>query len=78
MRRKDGLPQNRPRAYGYGITWRNRPKPYFVKFKRNKRQIVVGSFATLAEAQAAAAEFLQTNQPKLIKNGTANDSPNLP
>lgn len=58
MRRKDGRPQNRPRRYPYGVSWRAKPKPYIVKFKRNKRTVYVGSFATLAEATEAAFNFL--------------------
>lgn len=59
--RLDGLPKAYPRVYGYGITRRDRSKPFLVKFRRNKKQIVVGSFATLEEAQTAATNFLRDN-----------------
>jgi AP2 domain len=56
--RKDGKPQNRPRKYNYGVTWRDRKKPWIVKFKRNKKYIHVGTYSTLNEAYKAAEDYL--------------------
>lgn len=45
--------------YGKGVTWRNRRKPWLVKFKRNRRSKNLGSFFTLAEANVVAENFLR-------------------
>ncbi len=55
--RSDNLPQARPRVYCYGVSWRDRRKPWIVKFKRNKRTVYIGSFATLIEAETAANQY---------------------
>lgn len=57
--RADGLPRTHPISpYAYGITTRKRRKPFIVKFKRNKKTIYVGSYATVAEAKQAQTDFL--------------------
>lgn len=45
--------------YGLGVTWRNRNKPWLVKFKRNRKSKYVGSFFTLKDANSAAEKFLR-------------------
>lgn len=60
--RSDGRPQFRPRRYPYGVSYKSRHKtgrPWIVKFRRNKRDIHVGVFETLAQATLAAGEFLR-------------------
>lgn len=57
--RSDGQPKSLPRKLPYGIAYRNRRKPYIVKFKRNKRSVYVGSYLTLEQATLRADEFLQ-------------------
>lgn len=61
MQRKDGLPQNRPSTYGYGIARRNRRKPWIVKFRRHKLDIHVGTYLTYREAVAARDAYLRTH-----------------
>jgi hypothetical protein len=56
--RADGLPRRNSHPESYGITWRLRRKPWVVKFRRNKRQIWIGSFSTFPEAQSAAQAYL--------------------
>lgn len=56
--RSDGQPKSLPRKLPYGIAYRNRRKPYIVKFKRNKRSVYVGSYKTLDEASIYANNFL--------------------
>lgn len=63
MQRSDGKPKSFPPrtkapALPYGVYARARSKPFLVKFTRNHRTINVGSFATLAEAAAAATNYL--------------------
>lgn len=57
--RADGKPKQTPRIHDYGITWRDRRKPWFVKFRRDKKQVVIGSFATIFEAREAAKKYLE-------------------
>lgn len=56
--RSDGRPKAIRRRFPYGVTWRQRRKPYLVKFKRNKRTVNVGSFTTLEEATTMANNFI--------------------
>ena len=59
MRRDDNRPKNMPRRFAYGVTMRKRRrKPFIVKFKRAKRTIYVGSYATEAEATIYANNFV--------------------
>lgn len=44
---------------GVGVTWRNRRKPWLVKFKRNRKSQNLGSFFTLREANLIAEQFLR-------------------
>lgn len=62
MRRTDGLPKSHARRYPYGVTWRNRRKPWLVKFKRNKRSINIGSYLNYTEAVLAAERFLRNEK----------------
>lgn len=48
--------------YGLGVTWRNRRKPWIVKFKRNRKSVYVGSFFMLKEANLAAERFLRNEK----------------
>jgi hypothetical protein len=74
MRRLDGQPKvwsrmGLHRRYSYGVTWRNRRKPWLVKFKRNKKSIYVGSYFHYDEAVLAAERFL--------RNELSNHPPSL-
>lgn len=60
--RLDGLPRSTPRRYPYGVTWRDRRKPWLVKFKRNKKSINIGSFHNYDEAIIAAERFLRNEK----------------
>lgn len=62
MRRSDGQPKALPRTYPYGVTWRNRRKPWLVKFKRNKQSINIGSYFNYTEAVLAAERFLRNEK----------------
>lgn len=59
VRRLDGQPKSIPRQYPYGVTWRDRRKPWLVKFKRNKKSVNVGSYQNYHEAVLAAERFLR-------------------
>jgi hypothetical protein len=61
--RSDGQPKFAVRVYYPGISWRQRRKPFIVKFKRNKRTVYVGSFAKLLDAEIAARRFLGEYAP---------------
>ncbi len=57
-----GRPRQTPSKFnklGYGITRRNRKKPFIVKFKQNKKTLYVGSFKHLVDAQLAAYDYLK-------------------
>lgn len=64
MRRLDGRPKQRRRTKNhalnlpYGVYLRDKPKPYLVKFTRNKITINIGSYKTLPEATIYANNFL--------------------
>lgn len=60
--RSDGEPRSTSRTYPYGITWRNRRKPWLVKFKRNKRSINIGSYLNYTEAVLAIERFLRNEK----------------
>ena len=61
--RSDGQPQARPRRYPYGVSYiPRRARPWLVKFKRNKRDVYIGSYITLAQATLHAEEFLRNER----------------
>lgn len=60
--RSDGFPKSNANRIGYGISRRNRRKPYIVKFKRNKKHIYVGSYFSFVEAQLAADRYLRNEK----------------
>lgn len=45
--------------HGLGVTWRNRRKPWLVKFKRDRKSKNLGSYFTLREANVVAEQFLR-------------------
>lgn len=47
---------------GKGVTWRNRRKPWLVKFKRDGKSINLGSYLTLKSANYVADEFLRNEK----------------
>lgn len=61
--RSDGHPQaGKVGRYPYGVTYKQghpTGKPWIVKFRRNKLDIYVGVYATLADATLAASEFVR-------------------
>lgn len=58
-------PVRRPRPkhpeLPYGVYFRNKAKPYIVKFRKKFDTIYVGSFSTISEAVEAANNFLRNN-----------------
>jgi hypothetical protein len=55
-------PRNCKRQYPYGVSKRDRKKPWIVKFVRMKKRFHVGSYYTLDEATEAAAHWLDTGK----------------
>lgn len=41
-----------------GVYWRDRPKPWQVRFTRNKKHVYVGSYDRLTKAIEAAKTFI--------------------
>lgn len=60
--RTDGSPRNALRQYPYGVTWRDRQKPWLVKFKRNKKSVNIGSYLNYTEAVLAAERYLRNEK----------------
>lgn len=61
--RSDGHPQaGKVGRYTYGVTWRQRRKPWMVKFKRNKKTVYVGSFFSKEAASYHADQYLRNEK----------------
>jgi len=56
--RLDGQPKRARRHYPYGVTWNSRMRRFVVKFKRQKRDVYVGSYTTLGEAKEVAENYV--------------------
>ena len=60
--RADRQPKALPRRFPYGVTWRDRRKPWLVKFKRNKKSLNIGSYFNYDEAVLAAERYLRNEK----------------